>query len=405
MATYTCQKCGKTMDEGQFYTYKDGRKTELCKKCLTMHIDNFDPKTYVWLLEKMDVPYVPEEWNVLRDKAFAKNPNLNGMSVFGKYLSKMKLKQWKDFGWADTERLQALNAEKRQAQAEESAELDEMYREQLESGAISEAEYKTMTSSFSQNERNAAVGPAQPFLGNDNPYDETQFLDESELTDFGATLTQEDKLYLAMKWGRLYKPNEWVELERMYTKMTQSFDIQDADSEATLILLCKTNLKQNQAIDCGDIEGYQKLSKVSESLRKTAKFTAAQNKEQKADFVDSIGELIALCERDGFIPRFATDIPQDKVDATLKDMNEYVRKLVTQDLGFGQQIEDALKKIQIQKEMNEEAERRQEEEGDLYDPYNDEVSDEDLTALYEEIEGQRARDAEMVSEDALGGIE
>lgn len=405
MATYTCQKCGKTMDEGQFYTYKDGRKTELCKKCLTMHIDNFDPKTYVWLLEKMDVPYVPEEWNVLRDKAFAKNPNLNGMSVFGKYLSKMKLKQWKDFGWVDTERLQALNAEKRQAQAEESAELDEMYREQLESGAISEAEYKTMTSSFSQNERNAAVGSAQPFLGNDNPYDETQFLDESELTDFGATLTQEDKLYLAMKWGRLYKPNEWVELERMYTKMTQSFDIQDADSEATLILLCKTNLKQNQAIDCGDIEGYQKLSKVSESLRKTAKFTAAQNKEQKADFVDSIGELIALCERDGFIPRFATDIPQDKVDATLKDMNEYVRKLVTQDLGFGQQIEDALKKIQIQKEMNEEAERRQEEEGDLYDPYNDEVSDEDLTALYEEIEGQRARDAEMVSEDALGGIE
>ena len=405
MATYTCQKCGKTMDEGQFYTYKDGRKTELCKKCLTMHIDNFDPKTYVWLLEKIDVPYVPEEWNVLRDKAFAKNPNLNGMSVFGKYLSKMKLKQWKEYGWADTERLQALNAEKRQAQAEESAELDEMYREQLESGAISEAEYKTMTSSFSQNERNAAVGPAQPFLGNDNPYDETQFLDESELTDFGATLTQEDKLYLAMKWGRLYKPNEWVELERMYTKMTQSFDIQDADSEATLILLCKTNLKQNQAIDCGDIEGYQKLSKVSESLRKTAKFTAAQNKEQKADFVDSIGELIALCERDGFIPRFATDIPQDKVDATLKDMNEYVRKLVTQDLGFGQQIEDALKKIQIQKEMNEEAERRQEEEGDLYDPYNDEVSDEDLTALYEEIEGQRARDAEMVSEDALGGIE
>ena len=49
--------------------------------------------------------------------------------------------------------------------------------------------------------------------------------------------------------------------------------------------------------------------------------------------------------------------------------------------------EDAIKKIQIQKEMNEEAERRQEEEGDLYDPYNDEVSDEDLTALYEEIEG------------------
>lgn len=409
MATYTCQKCGKTMDEGQFYTYKDGRKTELCKKCLTMHIDNFAPDTFVWLLEKIDVPYVPEEWNVLRDKAFAKNPNLNGMSVFGKYLSKMKLKQWKQYGWADTERLQALNDEKRQTQMAEAAELDAFYQEQLENGAITEAEYKTMTSSFSQSQRMAVAPTPQPFLGNDNPYDENNFIDEAELSDFGSDLTQEDKIYLAMKWGRLYKPNEWVELERMYREMTESFDIQDADSKNTLILLCKTTLKANQAIDCGDIEGFQKLSKVSESLRKTAKFTAAQNKEQKGDFVDSIGQLIAICERDGFIPRFCTDIPQDKVDATLKDMNGYIQKLVTQDLGFGQQIEDSLKKIMIQNEMNKEAERRQEEEGDDYDPYSEEVSDADLSALYEEIEGQRARDAEMTSEEAytnmLGGDE
>lgn len=40
------------MDESQFYTYRDGSKVELCKKCLTMHIDNFNPDTYVWLLEK-----------------------------------------------------------------------------------------------------------------------------------------------------------------------------------------------------------------------------------------------------------------------------------------------------------------------------------------------------------------
>jgi hypothetical protein len=94
------------------------------------------------------------------------------------------------------------------------------------------------------------------YLGNDNPYNENFFMNESELADPGAELTQEDKVYLAMKWGRLYKPGEWVELERMYTEMTNSFDIQDADSEATLILLCKTNLKQNQAIDSGDIEGF-----------------------------------------------------------------------------------------------------------------------------------------------------
>ena len=40
--------------------------------------------------------------------------------------------------------------------------------------------------------------------------------------------------------------------------------------------------------DCGDMDGYQKLSRVYDSLRKSAKFTAAQNKEAKGNFVDSV---------------------------------------------------------------------------------------------------------------------
>ena len=92
MATRGCIKCGKQLDEdSQFYTHNDGTKTSMCKKCLTMHIDKFAPDTFLWLLKEMDVPYIAAEWNVLRDRAFAKNPNLNGMSVFGRYLSKMKL--------------------------------------------------------------------------------------------------------------------------------------------------------------------------------------------------------------------------------------------------------------------------------------------------------------------------
>lgn len=395
MSQCYCEKCSKTMDEANFYTYKSGEKTELCKKCLTLHIDMFNPDTFMWVLEKMDVPYVPAEWNTLRDKDIAKKGvKATASAVFGKYLSKMKLKQWKEYGWADTEKLQAESLARIEEKAAEDAERDAYYKEQLENGAITEAQYKTMVSGRAQLDR-AYDQAAQQFLGNDNPFDETQFLDETELADPAAELTQEDKVYLAMKWGRLYKPAEWIELERMYTEMTNSFDIQDADSTATLILLCKTNLKQNQAIDSGDIEGFQKLSKVSESLRKTAKFTAAQNKEAKGDFVDSVGELIRICETEGFIPRFATDIPQDKVDLTLRDQKEYIRKLVTQDLGFGQQIEDAIKKIQIQKEMNDAADRAREEAGDDYIDPVEEVEDDDLEAFFRSEEEQRALDNEM----------
>ena len=120
MAQQRCDKCGHNMDESNFYTYKDGTKTELCKKCLTMHIDMFNPETFMWVLEKMDVPYVPVEWDSLRDKDIEKKGiKATASAVFGKYLSKMKLKQWKEYGWADTERLQAESAEKAAARAEE----------------------------------------------------------------------------------------------------------------------------------------------------------------------------------------------------------------------------------------------------------------------------------------------
>ena len=396
MANKLCQKCGKMLDEDtQFYTYKNGEKTEMCKKCLTMHIDNWDPSTYLWLLEKMDVPYVPVEWDVLRDRAFAKNPNLNGMSVFGKYLSKMKLKQWKNYGWADSDRLQALNEEKRSAQEAERAAFDAEIKEKFEAGEISEAEYKTMVSAQTQHEEYVNAPIMQPNTTMDRYYDENTSIVNSQLDNSVAQLTSDDKIYLAMKWGALYKPQEWIELERSYEEMTNSFDIQDADTINTLILICKTNLKMNQALDCGDIEGFQKLSKVSESLRKSAKFTAAQNKEEKNDYVDCVGELVAMCEREGYIPRFETDIPQDKVDLTLKDMKNYLYKLVTQDLGFGQPIEDALKKIQIQKEMAE---------TETADPESDEeaiqgLKDAEIAEYYNSIEEQKMLDADLFNSE------
>ena len=394
MANKLCQKCGKMLDEDtQFYTYKDGTKTEMCKKCLTMHIDNFDESTYLWLLEKMDVPYIPEEWNVLRERAYAKNPNLNGMSVFGKYLSKMKLKQYKQYGWADTDKLNALNDEKRAIQKKEREKFEEEIKKQFEAGEIGEAEYKTMISAETQNKEYMSRPIAQPEFSQDKYFSENNEIVQEQMNSLISELTQEDKKVLAMKWGVLYRPEEWIELEKDYNNMMNSFDIQDADTINTLILICKTNLKMNQALDAGDIEGYQKLSKVSESLRKSAKFTAAQNKEQKNDYVDCVGELVTMCEKDGFIPRFETDIPQDKVDLTLKDMENYLYKLVTQDLGFGQQIEDALKKIQIQKEMNENVEDILDDD----DPTT--LIDQDYEEFYNSVSEQKEQDSTLGDEE------
>ena len=132
------------MSDVNFYTYKNGTKAELCKACMTLHINNWEPDTYLWLLEKFDVPYIEAEWNVLRDRAYAKDPyKINGMSVFGKYLSKMKLKQWKNYTWGDTERLAAEAEEKAKLYGNVNAINEEVlnYAVSLSKGKYSAMQY------------------------------------------------------------------------------------------------------------------------------------------------------------------------------------------------------------------------------------------------------------------------
>ena len=381
-----CEKCRKTISEKSFYTYKDGSKVALCKNCLSMHVDNFDPATYVWILEKMDVPYIPEEWNVLRDRAYAKGPEkMTSLSVLGKYLSKMKLKQWSDYGWEDTERLQKESAEKIKLvkgknEASLKAQMEEVQKS-FENGEISEAEYRTYVSHYDVKQQENPYHLEMP-----EPAEVPGYV-KVDIGNVEDSLTEEDKTYLYLKWGPQYKAQEWLVLESKYNEMMESFDIQDADTIDTLKLCCKTSLKMHDAIDCGDTDTFQKLSRVYDSLRKSAKFTASQNKDAKGNAADSVGVLIALCEKEGFIPRFATDIPQDKVDKTLEDMNMYVYNLVTKEMGLEKRIEESIKKIEIERER---------EEDELTEDEEDErtvLEDADYEDFFEEME--QAKDSDM----------
>jgi hypothetical protein len=212
---------------------------------------------------------------------------------------------------------------------------------------------------------------------------------QPEDDDLVSDLTEEDMLYLRLKWGKTYKPEEWVQLEKLYNEMMESYDIQSAGHIDTLKLVCKTSLKANQLIDIGDIEGFQKMSKVYDSLMKSGKFTAQQNKAEKGEYVDSISELVALCEKDGFIPRYHVDEPKDKVDRVLQDLQSYTRSLVMEEMNLGNLIENAVKQIEIdkQKEAENEAEAANDEELLEMELFGDDaesvLEDEDFAILRE----------------------
>lgn len=378
--TLYCKTCNRTMDENQFYQtkrldkYPDGYLPE-CKKCLTRHVDNWDPKTYLHILEEIDVPYIEEEWTTLLDR-YAKDPKkVTGMTILGRYLSKMRMKQFSSYNWDDTERLrQEADAKKAEVMARQGYTGEEI-ENAIQTGTMPEKP---------EDFKNAEEGPA--------PID----LNEPEF--FTDDLTEEDKKYLTIKWGKAYRPYEWVQLEKLYQEMMNAFDIVTPAHEDYLKLICKTSLKCHQLVDMGDIEGFQKMSKVYDTLMKSAKFTAAQNKAESGEYVSAIDEFILMCERDGFIPRFYVDEPKDKPDETLADLRNYTHRLVTEEMNLGNLIESAARTMAREEAKAEDEDTTDIDDLDLMQVEEEVLNDGDFLEHYKFIEDQQNEDEEMMRE-------
>lgn len=351
--TYYCEKCNRTMNGTEFYSsnnlekYPNDGKFPVCKKCMTMHVDNWNPDTYLWILQEADVPYVPDEWNKLMEKYGRDPQSMTGMTILGRYLSKMKLKQFKDYRWKDTEFLQQMANNKLE---------QTMKRQGYDAQQIAIAIEKSSIA-IPEGELKGPVYAPPP-----NAPTEDYFAQQSGEVEQELDLTDEDRTYLRLKWGKTYKPEEWVKLEQLYEEMMASYDIQGAGHKDTLKLICKTSLKANQLIDIGDIEGFQKMSKVYDSLMKSGKFTAAQNKAESGEFVDSIGELIELCEKEGYIERYYVEQPHDKVDLTIQDMQRYTRTLIEDETNISTMVEKALRE-----NAKEDEEKAKNAESDIVD--------------------------------------
>lgn len=230
-----CDKCQRVLREIEFYSSNnrekfppDGR-LNTCKKCITMHIDNWNPDTFIHILEDLDVPYIKVEWNRILEKAVQEGKPITGMSIIGKYLSKMKLNPWNQYRFADSEKV-----EKRQ---------EEIYTNQLRAAGMSNEEIQEKISSKSDLEvpmPDWVTVPTTPEAETSSPFPEP-FVDE----ELEQQVTPEERLQLKIKWGSNYNLPELVRLEQLYTDFEESYDIQGAGMVDTLIMICKASFRAN----------------------------------------------------------------------------------------------------------------------------------------------------------------
>lgn len=386
---FYCEKCHKTKQEKDFYgsnnleKYPTG-KLNICKSCISLHVDNWNPDTYLWILQECDVPYIPSEWTGLMQK-YAKDPKkLTGATILGRYLAKMHLKQHRDYRWGDSEFLQELDKTKIETSMKQAGKsMTEITQ------AIADSQVQVLP------ERPAEIEPVVPAGFGTNYYE------EPDNDDLGSELTDEDKKYLRLKWGKTYRPEEWIRLEQLYNDMMRSYDIQTAGHIDTLKKICKTSLKSDQLLDIGDVDGAQKMIKMYDTLMKSGKFTEAQNKAEKGDIVDSVSEIVNMCEKDGFIPRYYVDGPQDKVDRVLEDLQKYTRTLVVEEMGLGPMIEKVAKQLEddmAAKAANNGAEDEDEAlEESLFEEQEEEpLTADDLLALMDVEDEDAEADEELL---------
>ena len=391
---YYCKNCNKTMAEEQFYTsnniekYPPEGKMPECKKCLTRHVDNYNPDTYLWILQEIDVPYIPDQWNQLMLKYAKDRSKLTGTTILGRYLAKMKLNQWKEFRWKDNDHLREL----------ENLKIEQTMKQQgYDAGEIALAiEKKNSVAVIGEVAPPPPPVPVEHLQADDDDY--FARIGGADPSDgFDDDLTDEDKVYLRLKWGKTYRPEEWVRLEQLYEEMMASYDIQTAGHIDTLKLICKTSLKANQLLDLGDIDGAQKMIKMYDGLMKSGKFTAAQNKAEQGEFVDSVGELIEMCEKQGYTERYYIESPNDKVDFTIQDMQRYTRTLIEEETNLSTMIEAALRqnaKEDDDSQNNNEDEIIDDVDLDIED-LEKQISDKDFEEFSEFIDDEIEEDAEL----------
>lgn len=400
-----CPECNTVKLEGDFYRSNDKEKFPLgrlpiCKRCRTMLVDNWNSDTFIDIMQDCDVPFIPQEWNRLLETYGQEPEKCSGTTIMGRYLSKMQLKQFIDLRWVDTELYQEKLAQEirdvmiyQGFSAEEIEKAIEEDRKLLPGPGYS---IPALPQAIESRETEEKAYNADGTVANADLIQD-YFASDDDVS-YENDLTSEDKKILRLKWGKTYSVDELIRLEKLYREMEESFDIQTASHRDTLIKACKTSLKSEQLLDIGDVEGAQKMVKMYETLMKMGKFTAVQNKTEQGECLDSISELVLMCERIGFIPRFYISSPNDKVDETIEDLKEYTADLFKGESNLESMIEMAVKQIHEQESKEEDEDIDDEDEISL-DDVETIVKDEDFVEYNEYLQEEQ-----QMSEEALANF-
>jgi len=187
--------------------------------------------------------------------------------------------------------------------------------------------------------------PMVDWAATNQEYKELQ--EQGNLRSSLSILKDKDLQKLRDKWGEEYLDDELAYLEDLYQGILQTQNVNSKLQMDDTIKICKIDLLIDKRIRAG--EDFDKLLKSSDTLRKSAGFTD-KNIKNACDF-DSVGEVFAYFEKQGWLNEFYDDTPRDQVDLVMKDTQLWLRNLYKNETGIGEDVDRRIEALKIADEM------------------------------------------------------
>ena len=264
-----CPSCKKVMKLNNFFRSNNierhpNKFLPFCRTCCQMGIVDTKPETFLPLLKEIDVPYHVLEWRRLYEK---KTPGTS--TIFGKYVSLMRIYQNAKYRWADSKMLCS------------KATLDVLEAFRCQDINETQAQEKTERvmglEDFSEKAEEEAKIAQSKILEN-NLYAGYEYGFTEKNSKYGYTQEQIDNFQ--WKWGKDFQEDDYKFLEEDFKQLEEGYLLNDPVARKNAEFICLLNLKLRKAIAIDDTESSAKLARELDLFTRSSALQPIQQKDR-----------------------------------------------------------------------------------------------------------------------------
>ena len=158
-----------------------------------------------------------------------------------------------------------------------------------------------------------------------------------------------------IKWGSNYTFEELISLENLFVNTLSANNVTNPMQIDAIKKACKMSVALDRVILTGESKSINELSKAYQNFIKTAKIdeiiTAASE-----DVVSTVADLVNYIEEQGYQFKYYDGVSRDIVDASLKDQQEFLRRLVLDNTSLDSIFETIEAGLRTQQGLEKDAE-------------------------------------------------